>query len=101
MNKLTFALFALLWLAGCANTVTPNYDVNFGSALRDAKLKMTINPDAGKTAAPVVGMDGKAARETIIRYQDSFKTPPPVSNVINIGGSLTSGSPGGSGASGQ
>jgi hypothetical protein len=33
-------------------------------------------------------MDGKAAAEALGRYQDSFKTPPPVVNVINIGGAV-------------
>ena len=49
---------------------------------------MTLNPNAGANPDPVIGMDGRAARETVIRYQDSFKTPPPVVNVINIGGAL-------------
>ena len=35
-------------------------------------------------------MDGKAARETMMRYQDSFKEPPPAVNVINIGGAIGS-----------
>ena len=85
MEKLAIALLLSL-LTACSTTVTPNYDAKFGSAVREAKLKMTINPDAGKKPDLVVGVDGIAARETIIRYQDSFKTPPPVINVINIGG---------------
>jgi hypothetical protein len=36
----------------------------------------------------VSGIDGRAAKESIKRYQDSFKEPPPVTNVINIGGGL-------------
>ena len=52
---------------------------------------MTINPDAGKNPDQVAGMDGKAGRETIILYQDTFKAPPPVVNVINIGGGLGGG----------
>ena len=36
-------------------------------------------------------MDGRAAREAVGRYQDSFKSPPPVVNVINIGGSVGGG----------
>lgn len=93
MNKLVIAL-PLAWLAACATTVTPNYDAKFGSAVREARLKMTLNPDAGTKPDPVAGMDGAAARETAIRYHESFKTPPPVVNVINIGGR----SPGAGGA---
>ncbi|WP_211443692.1 hypothetical protein [Collimonas humicola] len=86
MNKLAIALLLVL-TAGCS-TVTPNYDAKFGEAVRTAKLKMIINPDAGKNPDQVAGMDGKAAREAINLYQGSFKAPPPTVNVINIGGSL-------------
>jgi hypothetical protein len=86
MNKLAIAM--LLALAGGCASVTPNYDARFGDAVRQAKQNMTINPDAGKNPDQVAGVDGKAARETIIRYQNTFKEPPPVVNVINIGGSL-------------
>ena len=84
----TFAIaFLLTLLTGCASSVTPHYDAQFGTAVREAKLKMIINPDAGKNPDQVLGMDGKAARETIIFYQNTFKEPPPAVNVINIGGS--------------
>ena len=89
MNKLAIALL-LGPLAGCA-TVTPNYDARFGDAVREAKLKMIINPDAGKNPDQVAGMDGRAAREAIILYQDTYKAPPPAVNVINIGGAIGSG----------
>jgi len=88
MNKLAITLLLVL-MAGCA-TVTPNYDTKFGDSVRQANLKMTINPGAGRNSE-VAGMDGIAARNSIILYQDTFKTPPPVVNVINIGGGLTSG----------
>lgn len=78
-----FALVSLCMLAGCA-TPTP-YDLRFGDAVREARLAMTVNPRAGENPDPVAGLDGTAAREALIRYQDSFKTPPPVVNVINIG----------------
>ena len=89
MNKLAIAL--LLALMGGCSTATPHYDARFGDAVREAKLKMIINPDAGKNPDQVAGMDGKAAREAVILYQDTFKTPPPAVNVINIGGGIGSG----------
>ena len=89
MHKLAIALLFGL-SAGCSS-VTPNYDARFGDAVREAKLKMTINPDASKNPDQVAGMDGKAARDAIILYQGTFKAPPPVVNVINIGGGLAGG----------
>lgn len=84
-------------LAGCGST-TPNYDAHFGEAVRTAKARMTINPDAGKMAGTgtdaATGMDGRATRETMVRYERSFRTPPPASNVINIGGTLGNGTSG-------
>lgn len=86
MNKLASVILLGL-LAGCATSTTPNYDAKFGNAVREARLRMTINPDAGNNPDPVAGMDGKAAQEGVSHYQGSFKVPPPVVNVINIGGS--------------
>ena len=81
-------LFAML-AAGC-QTTTPNYDARFGDAVREAKRKMTINPDAGKNPDMALGLDGRATHDGFVRYHDSFKEPPPVVNVINIGGSIGS-----------
>jgi len=80
------AVSLLALLAGCTST-TPEYDKRFGDAVRQSRLQMTINPNAGSTADAALGMDGPSAREALVRYQGSFKTPPPVTNVINIGGS--------------
>ena len=85
MKNLTLALSIVL-LAGCSTT--PNYDTHFGDAVREARLQMTINPDAGSNSDQALGMDGRAAREAVILYQGTFKAPPPVVNVINIGGSV-------------
>lgn len=87
--KFTLLAVAIAVLAGCANTPTPNYDRKFGEAVRNARQAMTINPNAGAAGGPVAGMDGAAANEAAGRYQDSFKKPPPVVNVINIGGSVS------------
>lgn len=86
MNKFTCCA-ALAVLAGCSTT--PNYDARFGDAVRQARSAMTINPQAGANPDPAAGSDGQAAREALTRYRDSFKAPPPVVNVINIGGAGT------------
>jgi hypothetical protein len=87
MKNLTLWAIALL-AAGCANTPTPNYDAQMGAAVRDARLAMTIDPAAGNRPDEAKGIDGRAAKETLKRYQDSFKEPPPAVNVINIGGAV-------------
>jgi len=82
MSRLT--LFAAVFcLAGCSTT--PNYDRQYGAGVREARLAMTLHPNAGASGDPASGQDGQAAREALLRYQDSYKAPPPVVNVINIG----------------
>jgi uncharacterized lipoprotein len=89
IRSLALSLAALL--AGCSyNSFTPNYDAHFGDAVRAAALAQTLNPAAG-TQPAITGLDGPSAAEAVTRYQDSFKTPPPVVNVINIGGSVSGG----------
>lgn len=94
--KTIVILLAAAVLAGCASTPTPHYDTKFGEAVRQSRQAMTLNPNAARESAAAVGMDGVAAREAVDRYHDSFKAPPPVVNVINIGGSVS-----GSGGGGQ
>ena len=95
MKKNTFyvrilaGLSFLTLLAGCVST-TPEDDNRCGDAVRQARLQMTINPNAGSNPDQVLGMDGTSAREAMVRYHQSFKTPPPVTNVISIGGGASS-----------
>ena len=90
-RTLWLPLAATLLLAGCGST-TPHYDARFGDAVRSARAQMTIHPDAGLVAGSGVdgatGMDGRTTRQTMQRYEQSYKTPPKAVNVINIGGSL-------------
>lgn len=83
MNK-PFFCAVLSLLAGCASA--PHYDARFGDAVRQARLAMTIDPQAGGKPDPAAGIDGQAAQDAMARYQDSFKKPPPVVTVINVGG---------------
>ncbi len=92
---ITLSLLSLFVLTAC-ETTTPDYDSKFGDAVKQAKLKMTISPEAGKKADTAAGIDGKAAAEAMTQYEHTFKTPPPAASVINIGGGLSSGG-GGSG----
>ena len=90
MKNVTLWVVAVL-AAGCADTPTPHYDAQMGVAVREARLAMTIDPAAGNRPDEVKGIDGRAAKEAVKRYHDSFKEPPPVVNVINIGGTIGSG----------
>jgi hypothetical protein len=90
--RIPAGIATVILVAGC--TTTPNYDQRFGDAVRVARLKMTLNPDAGKNPDPVAGIDGTAAHESVTRYEGTFKEPPPVTNVINIGGAVSGNSSG-------
>jgi len=74
----------ILVLTACAPT-TPDWDAQFGSAVRLAIAQQTIDPDAATRAPDLEGLDGAAAREAIIRYRSSFKEPPPAANSFTIG----------------
>lgn len=86
-TALLLALAAPL-VAACAGSPTPVYDAHFGDAVRAARAQQTLNPEASQNPDPVAGIDGQAAREAMERYHESFKSPPPTFNVINIGGAL-------------
>lgn len=88
-TELKLAHMALVaCLAGCASP-TPMLDEKFGDSVRQIRAMQTLNPDAGNRDDGVAGLDGLAAQESMGRYQQSFKAPPPATNVINIGGSIT------------
>jgi hypothetical protein len=93
-SKLLAAAAAVLALQACATTCptfeaclgkSPRLDARFGDAVNIAKAQQTLNPDASKNRNVVAGIDGKAAQETILRYRESFKSPPPPANVFTIG----------------
>lgn len=87
-------LLSILLVAGCAHTVAPHNEKRFGEAVREARLAMTIDPNAGRRGDPAAGIDGRAAQESMQRYHNSYKEPPPVTNVINIGGPIGGGNGG-------
>ena len=82
-------------LTACAEPA-PRYEAEFGNATRATFNAQIINPDAGNNPDPVAGLDGRAARDAIDKYQKSFAEPKPTENVINIG--VGTNSSGGSGA---
>jgi hypothetical protein len=74
-------IVAAALLCGCT-AATPRLDTHFGQAVNAAKLQQTLNPQASANTDPVTGLGGVPARESIGRYHDSFKTPPPTFEVI-------------------
>jgi hypothetical protein len=89
MKRTAYCLF-LAAIAGCS--ATPESDARFGDAVRQARMAQIINPDAGRNPDQASGIGTQPAIEAQKRYQDSFRAPPPVTNVINIGGAVNGGS---------
>jgi len=81
------AVFTVL-LGACAVPATPNYDAKFGEAVRQATALQTLNPEAGRNADPVLGIDGESGKAAVDRYQESFRAPPRTFDIFNIGGAL-------------
>ena len=77
-----------LVLSGCAST-TPDYDTRFGEAVRHNRQAQVINPTPVHDNAATAGLDAQTARSALQRYRDSFRAPPPVINVINLGSSAS------------
>jgi hypothetical protein len=71
---------------GCETTVTPRLDSRFGDSVNAAKAQQTINPDASRNTDPVAGLGGTPAKDSVDRYHNTFKEPPPTFTIINVGG---------------
>lgn len=71
-------------LSSCTHT-TSAWDSHFGESVRLAISQQTLNPQAGLNPDFSTGIDGKAAREAMGRYQNSFKEPSPATNNFTIG----------------
>lgn len=57
----------------------------FGDAVRDARSRQTIDPDAARRAPVYSGLDGPAAVSAWRRYQESFRSPPPSFDIMGGG----------------
>jgi hypothetical protein len=85
-----FARLALISLvatmSACADT-SPYFSRGFGNEARTLWAQQTRDPEATqkhKDKKPD-GIDGKAARQTLERYQKSFGDPPRPANAFTIG----------------
>jgi len=62
---------ALLWLAGCYPPSALERD--YGNSVRNNIAQQVVNPRAGFTAQPGVGLPPQAARNEMEKYDKSFK----------------------------
>ena len=87
MSSIRYPLLAALiviTLGGCRSSA-PNLDSRLGYAVNTAKAQQTINPDASRNPDPVAGLDGASAKESIDRYTNTFKEPPPTFTITTPG----------------
>ncbi len=80
-SKLIFIALAAATLCACASS-TPYLDSRMGNAVNTAKALQTIHPEASRNQDPVAGLDGNSAKESVDRYQESFKEPPRTFEVL-------------------
>lgn len=79
---ITRAVLLASLLTACSST--PYLDSRFGEAVNMAKAQQTINPEASQDMDPVTGIDGKAAKEGMDRYHESFQKPPSTAGILTI-----------------
>ena len=70
IRLLIVAALALL-LQGCVTTASQN-DALFGQSVRATLASQVANPAAARNTTPVNGIDGRAARAALQRYEHSF-----------------------------
>ncbi len=79
-NRFCIAVVLVVFLLGAAACSGPSrLALDYGTSLKLSSLNQTLNPQAGKNLAPVVGFDGIAAKYTMDKYQKEFEKPPAVS----------------------
>lgn len=61
-------------------------DAAFGDAVRQARVRQTIDPAAGTKQTTLVESDAISAGHAIKQYDRSFEQPRPTINVLGIGG---------------
>ena len=91
------AVFSVVTLWGCAGNLPEGkraeiLDMNWGKSYESAKKNQILNPDAGKSLEPVVGLDGQAAEHGVNKYKKSFEKEVEVktTTTFEVGGGGTS-----------
>ena len=74
-----------LALAACVPT-SPAFDRSFGDSVKALQAQQVRNPNATVANRDKLpdGIDGRAARETMERYEKSYGSPTPQSSAFSI-----------------
>jgi hypothetical protein len=85
-------LSIMLW--GCAGNLPEAkraeiLDTNWGKSVETAKSDQILNPDAGKEPTPVVGLDGKVAKDQMDKYRKTLKREAEVKESVGVGLQVT------------
>ena len=72
------AMFSVVTLWGCAGNLPESkradyLDQNWGKSFESAKKNQILNPEAGKTVEPVIGLDGQVAEHNVDNRKKSFE----------------------------
>jgi hypothetical protein len=77
----------LLFISSCVGTTPYTEDSmtdrNWGRSQETAIYNQMLNPDAGKSLDPVLGLDGSAAENNVDKYKQSFQKEEP-REIVNI-----------------
>ena len=72
------AVFSVVTLWGCAGNLPEGkraeiLDMHWGKSYESAKKNQILNPEAGKSLEPVIGLDGEPAEYNANKYKKSFE----------------------------
>ena len=86
---MVLAVFSVVTLWGCAGNLPESKRVdyleqNWGKSYESAKNNQILNPEAGKSLEPVVGLDGQAAEYGVNKYKNSFEKDVPVETTTTF-----------------
>ena len=72
------AVFSVVSLWGCAGNLPEGkrmdyLEQNWGKSFESAKKNQILNPEAGKTVEPVIGLDGQVVEHNLENRKKSFE----------------------------
>ena len=72
------AMFSVVTLWNCAGNLPESKRIdyleqNWGKSFESAKKNQILNPEAGKTVEPVIGLDGQVVEHSVANRKKSFE----------------------------